>query len=169
MASMVALKSVVSKAMEAEPSVPTALQRLKAKISLILVMCWFTFFQVISMTTAATRNVRSRGGGGDAAVGLRRETSRSRLGVGWLEKLSSCVRNKARNRVGKDKKILKRISWADEVGGELLKVYSSKDEDEVTLTASGKSTYQEHKEVFTAKQQRSISFGAPSTVKMKMR
>lgn len=44
--------------------------------------------------------------------------------MGRVEKLSPCAQARERERVGKGKKLLKRISWEDEVGGELLKICS---------------------------------------------
>nr|CAD1840680.1 unnamed protein product [Ananas comosus var. bracteatus] len=99
------------------------------------------------------------------------ETSRGRHGVGCQEKLKSCVRPCAWERVGKKKKILKRIAWADEVGGELLQVFSCQEDDEATLAASGKGALQDQKEAFIAGHQRSklrvLPGGSQSGVKSK--
>nr|CAD1821552.1 unnamed protein product [Ananas comosus var. bracteatus] len=49
------------------------------------------------------------------------------------------------DKVGKKKKALKRLAWADKVGGELLEVLGSNDDDEVTVAASGKGSSRERK------------------------
>lgn len=75
-------------------------------------------------------------------------------------KLASCIRTPENKRSRKGKRIVKQICWADEIGGELLKIHGSNEGEDRVLGTSGKSHTQVHKEGVTAVvQQRSKSGG----------
>nr|CAD1832858.1 unnamed protein product [Ananas comosus var. bracteatus] len=73
------------------------------------------------------------------------ESSRGRKVELGQKDLGSCARICAWERVGKRGVNQKQISWADEVGGELLQPSCSNKGEETTFPASGKGTVQEQK------------------------
>nr|CAD1844430.1 unnamed protein product [Ananas comosus var. bracteatus] len=104
------------------------------------------------------------GGNGEQKKGKKfevGETSRSRDDEGRQEALTSCRRVTAWDRVGKEKKIHKRIERADEVGRDLLKTIRSNEDDEGTIPASGKGNNREPNEITNDGQLQSKSQGVP--------
>nr|CAD1832251.1 unnamed protein product [Ananas comosus var. bracteatus] len=102
------------------------------------------------------------GGNGEQKKGKKfevGETSRSRDDEGRQEALTSCRRVTAWDRVGKEKKIHKRIERADEVGRDLLKTIRSNEDDEGTIPASGKGNNREPNEITNDGQLQSKSQG----------